>query len=259
VQCTGWGWPETSGAPELDYHVTSEALAPPGCEALYSETLVRLPELPPSFARPPIPAPPPGPERLGLPEGAALYVCAQNLRKIHPDFDALLGGVLRGDPKGVAVLVEDAHPAAGELLRARWRQTLPDVETRIRLLPRLAPDDYFALLACATVVLDPLHFGGANTVYDALAAGAPVVTLPGRFPRARYAAALCAAAGVMDGIADSPSGYVERALAFGTDPGLRARTSERLRAGAAAVFERRSAARQLERFFEDALRRAARP
>ena len=256
VQCTGWGWPETSGAPELDYHLTSEALAPPGCETQFSETLVRLPELPPSFYRPPIPEQPHAPGHFGLPDGAHLYVCAQNLRKLHPDFDALLGGILRGDPKGVAVLVEDTHPRAGELLRARWQETLADVRERIVLLPRLAPEDYFHLIAGAHVVLDPLHFGGANTVYDALAAGAPVVTLPGRFPRGRYAAALSRAAGVDDGIAATSEDYVARAVELGTDAGRRSAVSARIRDGAAALFERRAAVEQLERFFEDAVERA---
>jgi uncharacterized protein (TIGR03032 family) len=258
VQCTGWGWPDTSGAPELDYHLTSEALAEPGCEAHFSEKLVRLPELPPSFYRPPIPLLPHPPAHFGLPDDAHLYVCAQNLRKIHPDFDALLGGILRNDRKGVAVLVEDTHPAAGALLRARWNETLPEVRERVVLLPRLSPEDYFHLLAGASVALDPLHFGGANTVYDALAAGVPVVTLPGPLPRGRYAAALCRAAGAPEGIVATPAEYSERAVELATDPG-RARRSERIRDGARPLFERRAAVEQLEGFFAEAIGRAVHP
>jgi predicted O-linked N-acetylglucosamine transferase (SPINDLY family) len=183
-------------------------------------------------------------------------VCAQNLRKLHPDLDVLLGGILRSDPKGVAVLVEDTHPAAGELLRARWQETLPDVRERVVLVPRLAPEDYFHLIAGAHVVLDPLHFGGANTVYDALAAGVPVVTLPSDLPRGRYAAALCRAAGVEDGIVATAEEYVERAVELGTDTGRRAEVVARIRDGAPALFERRAAVEQLERFFVDALGRA---
>ncbi len=258
VQCTGWGWPDTSGAPELDYHLTSEALAPPGCEAHYSEKLVRLPELPPSFQRPPIPEQRKAPSHFGLQGDAHLYVCAQNLRKLHPDFDALLGGILRSDRKGVAVLVEDTHPAAGELLRARWQETLGDVRERVVLLPRLVPEDYFQLIAGAHVVLDPLYFGGANTVYDALAAGVPVVTLPGALPRGRYAAALCRAAGVEDGIAATAKDYVERAVELGSDAGRRAEVVARIREGARPLFERRAAVEQLERFFSDAIGGAGR-
>ena len=258
VQCTGWGWPDTSCAPELDYHLTSEALAPPGAEAHFSEQLVRLPELPPCFLRPPIPERPQPPSHFGLPDGAHLYVCAQNLRKMHPDLDALVGGILRQDRRGVAVFVEDTHPAAGALLRARWRETLPDVQDRIVLVPRLGPEDYFHLLAGAHVALDPLHFGGSNTSYDLFAAGVPVVTLPGELPRSRYTAALCHQVGADECVADTPARYVERAAALGTDPGARAALAARIRDGARRIFECEGAVSQLERFFADALGRAER-
>jgi protein O-GlcNAc transferase len=258
VQCTGWGWPDTSGAPELDYHLTSEELAPPGAEAHYTEKLVRLPELPPCFLRPPIPEHPHPPSHFGLPDGAHLYVCAQNLRKIHPDLDALVAGILRGDPRGVAVFVEDAHRAAGALLRARWQASLPDVADRIRLVPRLGPEDYFHLLAGAHVALDPLHFGGSNTSYDLFAAGVPVVTLPGELPRSCYTAALCHEVGADECVAATPEEYVERAVALGTDPGARAALSARIRDGAKRIFESRGAVAQLEDFFERAARAASR-
>ena len=190
VQCTGWGWPDTSGAPALDAHLSSAALAGPGADALYSEPLVRLPHLPAYMSRPPIPSRPAARARHSLPARGALYVCVQNLRKLHPELDTMLGGILRADPQGTVVGVEDTHPMLGRLLRARWAETLPDVAARIRLLPRLSPDDYFDLVASADVVLDTPYFSGANTAYDAFAAGVPVVTLPTPFPRGRYTAAL---------------------------------------------------------------------
>ena len=101
--------------------------------------------------------------------------------------------------------------------------------------------------------LDPLHFGGANTAYDAIAAGVPIVTLPGVFPRGRYASALSKAVGVEDGIATGTADYVSRALALGTDSARRAQVSARIRAGSGAVFDSPLAARQLEQFFGQAI------
>jgi uncharacterized protein (TIGR03032 family) len=253
VQCTSWGWPETSAAPELDYHLTSEALATPETDARFSEKLVRLPELPACFPRSPIPSRPHPPTHFGLPSDAHLYVCAQTLRKMHPDLDALVGGILRRDRKGAAVFVSEAHPAPGGLLRDRWRETLPDVLDRVVLLPRLSPEDYFHLIAAASVCLDTLYFGGANTAYDAVAAGVPMVTLPTELPRGRYAAALLRLVGAEECIASTREEYVERAVALGTDRALRAAVGEQIRTHASLVFESTGAVAQLESFLSNAL------
>ncbi len=45
VQCTSWGHPVTSGFPTIDYFLTSALMEPPDADALYSEKLVRLPNL----------------------------------------------------------------------------------------------------------------------------------------------------------------------------------------------------------------------
>jgi tetratricopeptide (TPR) repeat protein len=71
VQCTGWGWPETSAAPALDVHLSSAALAPAGTERFFSETLVRLPHLPAYCVRPPVEAKAEPVERFGLRAGAS--------------------------------------------------------------------------------------------------------------------------------------------------------------------------------------------
>ncbi|HVN83642.1 MAG TPA: TIGR03032 family protein [Candidatus Binatia bacterium] len=249
IQCTGWGWPETSAAPELDYHVTSESLAPVGADDFFSERLVRLPHLPAFCVRPPALPRPDQPERFGLRTGAHIYFCAQNLRKVHPDMDALLGGILRADPRGVAVFAGDASTLLAEHLEARWRQTLPDVAERMVIMPRLSPDDYMRLLASAHVALDTVHFSGANTAYDAFVAGTPVVTLPGRAPRSRYTAALQRSAGIEECVADTPEAYVEIAVRLASDVAARAALRARILAAVPEVFESTVATAELEEAF----------
>lgn len=251
VQCTGWGWPDTSGAPALDYHLTSALLANAADQRAFSERLVRLPHLPPCFPRPPVP---PGGDRdiWGLPPSSHRYVCLQNLRKVHPDFDPMLGAILRADPDAVAIFVHDRAPAIGDLLRRRWQRTLPDVVDRIRLLPRLTAPQYFQLIAASDVVLDTPHFSGCNTTYDALAMGVPVVTLPGSLPRGRYSAALCRVAGVDDTVAVDAEDFARRAVRLGTDDALRRATGERIRAAAPLLFENAAAVAQFENFLIDA-------
>ena len=257
VQCTGWGWPDTSGAPELDVHLTSEELAPPDASEVFSEQLVALPDLPAWFERPPIPRPPKPRSELGLPEDATVYLCAQTLRKVHPEFDDLIEGILKEDDDAVVVFVADKHRAPGELLLTRWRDRLPGISDRIVMLPRLDPQTYFHVVAQADVALDTLYFGGTNTTYDALAARVPVVTLPSRFIRGRYAAALCRRATVADlCVADSPQGYVDKAVRLGTDRTLRAEAADAI-ASAGQIFESPAAASQLEDVFTALIRSAS--
>jgi protein O-GlcNAc transferase len=254
LQVTGWGWPDTSGAPALDAHLTSAALAGPEADALFTEPLVRLPHLPAFMSRPPLTPRPSARQRHGLPARAALYVCVQNLRKLHSDFDAMLGAILRADPTGLVLGVEDTHPMLGRLLRARWAATLPDVADRIRLLPRLEPNDYFDLVASADVVLDTPYFGGANTAYDAFAAAVPIVTWPTQFPRSRYGAALYQMMGLGDAVASSADDYVMRAVTLGTDGAARARLSAAIAAQSDILFDNPTAITQFEDWLATALR-----
>lgn len=253
VQCTGWGWPVTSGIPQMDYYLSCQYLERPDGDGDYSERLVRFQRLPAYFERPqPLPAPSER-ERFGLGASQHLYLCAQNLRKIQPDFDALLGDLLRRDPQGVAVLVEDAQPAVTAALRQRWRTQLPDVLEQVRFLPRLAYADYLRLLAATDVALDTLHFGGGVTTYETLGMGIPIVTLPTAFARGRYAYAAYRQMGLEEGIATDPQDYVERALRFASEPDYRAAFQARLREASAALFEDQAAVREFEDFLEAAV------
>jgi predicted O-linked N-acetylglucosamine transferase (SPINDLY family) len=240
----------------MDYYLSSAALLTPGSDAHYSETLIRLPSLPTYFYRPPSPARRRSRAHFGLPEDKHLYLCTQNLRKIHPDFDPILAGILSRDLQAALIFVADKQPAINHLLRQRWQVTLPEGAGRIWLLPYQAPHDYLSLIALADVSLDTLHFGGANTAYDALAAGVPIVTLPTPFERGRYTYALYHRMELLDCIAGSPAAYIDLALKLGTDPAYRAEISARIRAACPVLFEDMAPVRELEAFFEEVLEQA---
>jgi protein O-GlcNAc transferase len=225
VQCTSWGWPVTSGIPAMDWFVSCDGLEPPDGDAHYSERLVRLPRLSTYYFRPPVPAVPKPRGGFGFEAGGHLYFCQQNLRKVQPDFDDLIAGILRTDPKGVVAFVADKQPRLSGLLMERLRRRLPDVIDRVRMLPRLAEADYLSLCAVSDVVLDTTRYGGgANTIYDAFAAGTPVVTLPTRFHRGRYCLAAYRQIGLegAGGVAADPADLVAKAVGFATEPDRRA-------------------------------------
>lgn len=238
VQCAGWGWPVTSGISTIDYFMSNELLEPPGGDAHYSERLVRLRRLPTYYRRPTMPARPKRREELGLDPTAHVYLCTQNLRKYHPDFDPLIAGVLRADPLGRFVLLADGRPLLTERLRQRLCSNLGDVSNRLQVLTRLSEPDYLNLIAVADVVLDTPHYGGgANTVYDAIAAGTPVVTLPGAFHRGRWTFAANTTMGLTDLIAMSANEYVQTAVRITSEPDYCRELQARLRGAGATLFE----------------------
>lgn len=257
VQCATWGWPVTTGLGEVDFFLSCKLLETPESDAHYTEQLVRLDRLPTYYFRPPIPAHPHPRSHFGLSDDQNVYLCAQNLRKVHPDLDPLIGQILQRDPAGLVLFLADKQAHVTEMLRQRLAQGLPNVIDRVRILARMDEAAYLSLTCRADVILDTLHYGGgANTTYDAFAAGTPVVTYPTRFHRGRYAYAAYQQIGIADGIADSPEDYVERATRFGTDAAYRANVSQRIREAAPAVFEDEKAVAELTDFFADAIARS---
>ena len=253
VQCTGWGWPVTSGIPQMDYYLSSQSLETADSDAHFSERLVRFQRLPVYFHRPELPEIRVDRERFGIAVGQRFYLCAQNLRKIHPDFDELIAGILRRDPHGVVALVEDPHSAVTTAVRQRLQTRMPEVSERVRFLPRLTYEDYLGVLAAADVALDTLHFGGGITTYETLEMGTPIVTLPTTFSRGRYVYAAYRQMGLDEGIAANAEDYIEQALRFAQNPDYRAAFRQRLREASAELFEDQAAVREFEAFIESAI------
>jgi protein O-GlcNAc transferase len=256
VQCATWGHPVTTGIPAVDYFLSSELLETDGAERHYTEKLVRLKTVNTYYYRPSAPAPPKGRDHFGLPADAHVYGCPQSLFKFHPDFDDLLGAILRRDPRGILVLISGKNASWDELLRKRFGQSIPDVADRVRFLPRQSYEDFLRLNTVCDVLLDPIHFGGGNTAYEALALGVPIVTWPSAFLRGRITLALYKKMGVLDCVAAGPEEFVGLALRLGTDPDFAREVREKIRAASDLLYEEVAAVRELEGFFTEAVARA---
>ncbi len=217
VQCTTWGHPDTTGSPHMDYFLSSDLLETDDANQHYTERLVRLPNLATYFERPQRSGPPRSREFFGLDSRRHIYLCPQTLFKFHPDFDAILAGILTADPLGDLVLLEGRVPNWTHRLKRRFAITLPDADRRVRFLPAQPRGDFLALLETADVVLDPPHFGGGHTSYEALSLGVPIVTLPSDFLRGRITQALYRRMGLSAGIAKDTSDYIRVAVTFATD------------------------------------------
>jgi predicted O-linked N-acetylglucosamine transferase (SPINDLY family) len=104
------------------------------------------------------------------------------------------------------------------------------------------------------VLLDPIHFCGGKTSYEAFSLGVPVVTKPSSFLRGRITYALYRVLGIMDAVAHSNEQYVDIALRLANDPALRADLGQRILAACPRLFNDRPALAELEDFLERAVR-----
>ncbi|MEN0050488.1 MAG: tetratricopeptide repeat protein, partial [Bacteroidota bacterium] len=262
VQCATWGWPTTSGIPQLDYLLSCELLETEDADEYYSEQLIRFKKLPTYYYRPPVPEKLEPIKSFGLPSDVPIYLCAQNLRKVHPDFDQLVKAILEKDEKGQVVFIQDSHSNITHLLKERLKRNLSNLKdsnlsnftnlySRIHFLERLSAERYLNLVAKADVILDTLYYtGGANTAFDAIAAGTPYVTLPSELHRSRFGTAAYRQIGVTDAIAKNEVDYVEKAVKIANDEVYRAALSEQILVNAHKVFEDGEAVRELEDFFQ---------
>ena len=240
LQCAAWGHPVTTGHATIDAFFTVAAMEPPGAQDHYTEKIVPLPGIGTRYVRPALPARKPR-EALGLPADGALLSCPQSLFKITPDDDALFARTLAAAPGARLVLFEGRHPALTRRYLARLDAALAAAgvsrDDRVVVLPQVRHDRYLELNLACDAMLDTLRWSGGNTTLDAIATGLPVVTLPGRFMRARQSAAMLGIAGVPDLVAQDRDDYVRIAAHLASDRGYREALSARLTDGAARVFD----------------------
>ena len=251
VQCVSFGHPDTTGLPAIDCFISSTLFELPEAAEHYTERLYLLQDVgaPAYYYRPTLPEIRKNRADFGLSDTDRIYLCPQNLFKIHPDMDDLLGAILRKDAGGKLVLISGKIQRWTEHLRRRWATSLPDLMDRIVFLPRQSSPDYLNLIALADVMLDTVHFNGMNTSLEAFAVGTPVVTWPTELQRGRHTQAMYRQMGLGDWVAKTAEAYVDLAVSLANSPAERSRLQREIQARSGCLFEDRRVIQELERCF----------
>lgn len=248
AQIVGWGFPDTSGVPNLDYYLSTAMFEPEDGDEDYSETLVRLPRLyshlDPSRIHPDSCSK----RELGIQESSRLYLCGQTLTKVHPDLDSALLALLEADDQAVIALFATHEPHWSELLRERLERTLGRDADRIRLLPRLSPAKFQGALRAADAVIDTKHFTGGFTSFLSFGNGVPVVTWDGPLMRGRMTAGLYRTMGLEPLVAGSDEEFAQLALRLATDAPWKKAWNQSIEERAPRLFEDVESVRAFERF-----------
>ena len=253
VQCVAWGHPDTTGLPTLDAFLSSDLMEPPGAEAFYTERLVRLPNLSIDYA--PLDVTPRAPDlaSAGVRADAVKYLCCQSLYKYRPLHDDIFPRIAAEVPDAQFLFLE--HALAPALTMTVQRRLAAAFEARgldpARHVVFLPPQDsarYAGLNAACDVYLDSLDWSGGNTTLEAVAAGLPVVTLPGRFLRGRHSLAVLTRMGIEETIAGDMDEYVAIAVRLGRDRAWREEQSRRVVERRGRLYNDTASVEALEKF-----------
>ncbi|MGV3523896.1 MAG: tetratricopeptide repeat protein [Candidatus Sericytochromatia bacterium] len=253
VQTLSWGWPMTSGNPTVDVYLSAIHLESDNAPSHYTEQLHCFPVLPTYYYRPRVPPRLLSRRELGLPESARLYLCSQSLLKLHPDFDSVFQQILAEDPQAHILLLADPLLGITHALQARLARTCAPFADRIDFVPRRPFADYLSLVACCNLQLDPFHYAGANTSYDAFSVGTPVITLPSPYHKGRYTYAAYQEMGLEAGIAQNAQDYVSRVHHLGQDREARQAFSEQIAQRRDVLYENPEIVSAYSAFFDQAL------
>ena len=251
LQCTGWGYPITSGIPAMDAFLSSALVETAEADAHYSETLVRLPSLGTYYRRPAIPALDrhDAAKRLGLDPTRHIYLYPYNPFRFPSEFDPVIEDILDRDPLAEIVMLEGPSRRHRALLEQRLARTAPHSPGRLRFLARRPYQEFLAIYPAADVVLDPFVFSGGNTSFEAFAAGVPIVTLPGPLRRSRLTYAMYRRMRFMECVARDAKDYVSKAVAIAKTPDLRRVLSREIGQRAAVLYEDAQAVSDYEAYF----------
>ncbi|MES2473275.1 MAG: tetratricopeptide repeat protein, partial [Pseudomonadota bacterium] len=226
VQVKYMGYPGTSGSDFIDAIIADRMVVPPDQDLFFSEKIVAMPDtLWVTDTRNEV-LPPPSRLEAGLPQNAFVFCCFNHNWKVTaPMFDSWMR--LLGKVDGSVLWLLQGNDA----IRANFRR---EAETRgidperLIFASRTTPELHLARQQLADLFLDTLPYNAHTTASDALWAGLPLVTAPGRSFPARVAASILTAAGLPELVASDLESYETLALKLATDRGALAAVKEKL-------------------------------
>lgn len=227
VQVVYLGYMATTALPEMDYVLVDKVLFPDELRPHFVEKPLYLPRCYQVNDRQRPVAATPTRADCGLPPDAFVFCCFNNAFKLSPEVLQVWARILKRVPGAVLWLLED-NVWASERVRT-YMQSQGVEAQRIVFAPRKPPHEHVARNACADLFLDSPPCGAGVTASEAMRAGLPLLTLPGRTLVSRVAASVLHGAGLPDLVVDDWAAYEEKAVALASQPGAIAAVKSRMR------------------------------
>ena len=231
IQLVGWGHPESSGLPTIDYYVSSMLFEPPNAADHYSEKLVKLPNLGTHYVDlfdiqsakvPSLPQ---------FPSDIPVLICPGTPYKYQPDNDWIFADIAKrlGACKFVFFNLEDqlASVLSNRLENEFSKHELHSKEF-ISFMPWLDAAEFHGLLKFSTAMLDTLHFSGFNTAIQAIGCNLPVVSHDGNFLRGRLGSGILKRIGLTELVAKDSAEYIQLAVRLCKDHSFRKNVKDKI-------------------------------
>ena len=213
----------------IDYVIADNVVIPPGEDTLYKEKIIRMPEVYHPADTPPISNAPLCRSDFGLDENATVFCVFNNPQKINTEvFDAWMM-ILHQVPDGLLWLSNprQSHGLVQNLQNEAQKRNIDP--TRLIFSERL-PDksQHFARHRLADLFLDTFSYNASTTAIDALWAGLPIVTRPGKNFYSRICADFLTNVGLADMICRTTREYEDRAISLSRNKAALQNLKERL-------------------------------
>lgn len=253
VQCTSWGHPITSGMPTIDYYLSSDLMEPESADHLYTEELIRLPNLSVHYTPPTYPVRSLSRRELGLRESAVVFLCAQSLYKYLPQYDVVFPRTARQLPDSQFVFFSSQHSREltekfqRRIARAFEKEGL-DPAPHVVMLPRVDNFTFQAIARLSDIFLDSIEWSGCNTTLESMVSGQPAITCRGAAMRGRHTYAFLKMMGLEELIAADVPSYIDLAVRLGRDRAWRNEVRNQISARLPRTFGDMACVRALEDF-----------
>ena len=178
-------------------------------------------------------------EEFGLDPKWFIYMCPQNLFKLHVFFDDVIARILLHSISSHLVFtVPKRRKLMVEKFKKRIRSKLGgDIFMRCHFLPRVSSEQFINFIKIGDVLLHPFPFDGSRISADSITAGIPYVTLPTEYLKGRMGASFYRTMNIPDLVATDVDNYVFIAVRLSLDSAFLLKMRRLISSRAWMIFE----------------------
>ncbi len=214
IQVAYLGFVGSCGIPEVDYVLADRFVMPEELQPYFVEKPLYLPNVYQINDSQREIAPTPTREACGLPNDAFVFCSFNGSYKITYDIFCSWMRILQRVPNSVLWLCADNDMACDNLRKTAEQQGVS--ADRLIIAAKVLPAEYLARYRVADLLLDTHPYNAGTTASDALWAGLPVLTCPGRAFASRMAGSLLKSVNMDELIASSVQEFEDKAVFLAT-------------------------------------------